>query len=113
MINSMIEMRINYYKNNSEKEKEYDKNRIDTLRQKLFNFLQKNPCVKCGEADPVVLQFDHLRDKEYNISDMIRRGLSWKNIKNEIDKCQILCANCHARKTAEQFNWYSRITQSG
>ena len=107
----MIKARISYYKNNSDKEKEYDKKRTDGLRQKLYDYLLKHPCRKCEEKDPVVLQFDHQKEKEYNISEMVQRGKSWENILKEIDKCIVLCANCHARKTAKQFNWYSRITQ--
>jgi 5-methylcytosine-specific restriction endonuclease McrA len=30
-------------------------------------------------------------------------------LKNEIEKCQILCANCHLRKTANDFNWYKEF----
>jgi hypothetical protein len=27
-------------------------------------------------------------------------------VKNEIEKCDVRCANCHRRKTAKDFNWY-------
>ena len=38
------------------------------------------------------------KDKIYNVSDMIGRGYSITNIKKEIRKCIVLCANCHQEK---------------
>ena len=66
-----------------------------------------NPCITCGEDDPVVLDFDH-RDgntKIGNISDMARFSLGLDTLMKEIKKCDVLCANCHRRRTAKQQNW--------
>lgn len=80
-------------------------------RNFIYNYLLTHPCVKCGEKDPVVLEFDHLRDKKYNISQMTL-SITIELIQKEIDKCQILCANCHRRKTAKDFGWYQNIDPS-
>jgi hypothetical protein len=45
------------------------------------------------------LQFDHLRDKVGNVSEMVARGFSLERLKKEIEKCQVVCANCHAIRT--------------
>jgi hypothetical protein len=44
------------------------------------------------------LQFHHLNseDKAFNISDAVRNAVSLDRIKEEIEKCIVLCANCHA-----------------
>jgi len=76
------------------------------LRKKLIDYLNQNPCIECGETDHIVLEFDHLRDKSFNVSDGVKRGYAWDTIKKEINKCQVLCANCHRRKTAKDFGWY-------
>lgn len=69
-------------------------------RAKAVEYLLAHPCIDCGERDIVVLQFDHLRDKSFDLSEMIAWGASWVRIEAEIAKCVVRCANCHHRKTA-------------
>jgi hypothetical protein len=72
----------------------------------VFQYLQEHPCVDCGESDPLVLQFDHVRGKKTGtIGELIGRTSSWDKIQEEIGKCQVRCANCHARRTAIQQGW--------
>jgi hypothetical protein len=61
-------------------------------------------CVDCGyNKHPQALQFDHVgEDKKMNVSDMIRSDYSWITIKEEIAKCEVRCANCHAVITARR-----------
>jgi hypothetical protein len=65
----------------------------------LVEFFASNPCVDCGETDPVVLEFDHLEDKAFNIAKGLR-DRSWGALLDEIAKCEVVCANCHRRRTA-------------
>ena len=55
-------------------------------------------CADCGERHPATLQFHHVNseDKQFNIADAVRDGISLDRIKKEIEKCIVLCANCHA-----------------
>jgi len=71
----------------------------------LVQYYSSHPCVDCGESDVVVLEFDHLRDKEANISALLR-GYSLEALKREIAKCDVVCANCHRRRTAQRAGWY-------
>ena len=79
--------------------------------QYIIDYLKQNPCVDCGENDFVVLEFDHQYDKKANIADMKSR-CSLKTIKDEIDKCEVVCANCHKRRTAKQFGYYKSIGEN-
>ena len=72
----------------------------------LIDYLCHHPCVDCGESDIVVLEFDHQRDKLASISALSREGYSLARLKQEIAKCEVVCANCHRRRTAKQFGWY-------
>jgi hypothetical protein len=67
-------------------------------------YLLQHPCVDCGEADIVVLQFDHFADKEANVSALIGGAASWSRIEREIKKCEVRCANCHRLKTAKAWS---------
>ena len=75
---------------------------IEEAQRSAIEYLLAHPCVDCGETDIVVLQFDHLRDKLYDVSVMISNGMSWQRIEAEIAKCVVRCANCHHRKTARE-----------
>jgi hypothetical protein len=81
------------------------KERVIKARTYVIEYLKTHPCVDCGATNLVVLTFDHLRDKKYMISTLIRKGYSTDTIQEEIDKCEVRCANCHAIKTALQQNW--------
>jgi hypothetical protein len=74
----------------------------------LIAYFADHPCVDCGETDPVVLQFDHVRGaKEECVSVLLRNGRRWDRVAGEIAKCDVRCSNCHWRRTARQFGWYA------
>ena len=70
----------------------------------LIEFFRTHVCADCGEADPVVLEFDHLRDKRFNIGSAVPYR-NWDSILAEIEKCEVVCANCHRRRTAARNGW--------
>lgn len=84
--------------------------RQDEARQFIWSYLATHPCVDCGETDPSVLEFDHVRGrKAYTVSKMIGDGYAIESIKKEIAKCQVRCRNCHMRKThRQQGSWRDR-----
>lgn len=77
----------------------------ETHRQKnrLF-FLEKlgGKCRHCGIADPRVLQFDHIDPltKVCNLGNLFA-AKDQSKVWEEVQKCQLLCANCHTIKTLE------------
>jgi hypothetical protein len=65
----------------------------------LVQFLSEHPCVDCGEDDVLVLEFDHMSEKEFGIANGVR-SRSWDAVLREMEKCEVVCANCHRRRTA-------------
>lgn len=75
-------------------------------RAQIRSYLRDHSCVDCGESDPDVLDFDHLRDKRANVSTLVHNGVSWQLVQAEIEKCEVRCANCHRRRTAQVIGSY-------
>ena len=71
----------------------------------VFEYKQTHPCEECGEANPVVLQFHHIRDKEHNVAQLLASDSQLGALKEEIAKCIVLCSNCHVKRTARERNW--------
>lgn len=98
-----------HYENNKEKVKKRTRDRerkiSPIIHEFVLTYLRKG-CVDCGEKDIIVLDFDHLENKEKSIGKMIGSCASLDKLKHEIEKCEVRCSNCHRRKTAKDFNWW-------
>jgi hypothetical protein len=99
-----------YYNSHShylEKHKE-SRNRLrDEKARLVYDYLRTHPCIDCGESDPVVLEFDHKAGevKVESVCILVAHNFSWNKIETEIKKCEVRCANCHRRKTANHFGY--------
>lgn len=71
----------------------------------VLDYLLEHPCVDCGEADPVVLHFDHVRGQKVAAVSGLMLS-TWDKIFTEIYKCDVRCANCHSRKTHKERGYY-------
>jgi len=111
--------RQSFYKDHYAKYKPLYLARAKVRREKLrlefhtnmLAYLSNKCCVDCGENDIRVLELDHIdpSSKRFNISQAVRLGFSWNDVLAEIKKCRILCANCHKKRTAQQFDWYKAL----
>lgn len=73
-------------------------------KEYVHSFKQSKGCENCGENDPVCLDFHHVTDdKEIDIGSTFNNGWSIKRIQKEIDKCIVLCSNCHRKHHANDF----------
>jgi len=60
-----------------------------------------------------VLEFDHVRgQKVKNVADLVKDGVRWSLIDEEIGKCDVRCANCHRRRTAAQRSYKAAARQA-
>ena len=69
-------------------------------RNKEFVYQDKilKGCSRCPEKRPNCLDYHHTdrTTKDTEISNLTRCGCSFERLKNEIEKCILLCRNCHA-----------------
>jgi len=86
-----------YYERNKDKVR----NNLRKYRQRNRQFVrdakQGQTCINCGFNDPRALVYHH-RDptqKDKDVWHMMQHGYGLQRIKREIDKCDLLCANCH------------------
>jgi len=106
--------RKNWYEGNAkERHLQQVKERKQIVREMakeyIYQYLSTHPCVECGEKDPVVLEFHHTRDKVMDIAAIGGAGYSLESIQAEINKCIVLCGNCHKRLSAKERGWFRRI----
>ena len=108
------ECKNQYFKDN--KQRSYDMN--NCLAKKLtansmlyvLQYLKDHGCIDCGEKDPRILEFDHVRGTKVKaISKMVQDNNSLSMIDEEIAKCEVRCANCHRLKTVLELGHYSYI----
>ena len=67
--------------------------------------LKSAPCSDCGACFPVCcMDFDHRDDttKAYNVGSMFAHHYSRELIQSEIDKCDLVCSNCHRIRTRDR-----------
>ena len=83
------------------KEKYFEKNKKETQKKiQYITYLRGAPCMDCLKSYPYyVMEFDHRGEakKFKSVTSMVSN--SWKQILAEIDKCDVVCANCHAVRT--------------
>ena len=77
--------------------KTHNANHYHQYRQALDWYKTTQTCADCGETDPIVLQFDHLPEYEKSFDLGVRHSLKAAWV--EIQKCDVVCANCHRRRT--------------
>lgn len=94
-----------YHKNKSaEANKKERSKRVDRNRGYIASILKGAQCTDCGYSNWIALEFDH-RDpgiKCQAVTKMVGDGTSLATIKLEIAKCDIVCSNCHAIRTAKR-----------
>jgi hypothetical protein len=107
------EKRRNYLRSKlgEEKYREYLDDKNDKNYERKFHvrlwferMRAADSCTRCGEEEPLVLQYHHYdrygmidpsNKKADEIGNMVGRGISIDEIKQELKKCICLCSNCH------------------
>ena len=86
-----------------EKHKEQIKQKRLAVKRAIMDYIEdfkvSAGCAVCGENYPFALDFHHLdpSEKEAGLSTIQARGWRIERVQEEIDKCIVLCANCHRK----------------
>jgi hypothetical protein len=78
-----------------------DLSKKSLIRQFIDKYKENNSiCIDCNTSyPPHMLDFDHLRDKTFNLKDASVSRASMDDVVAEINKCEIVCSNCHRHRT--------------
>lgn len=89
-----------HYERNREKYLKKAKDKRADIRE-FIKSKKNKPCMDCSVHYPThIMQFDHISgEKLFNIGEWSAVGKGKKQIENEIEKCDVVCANCHAERT--------------
>jgi hypothetical protein len=103
-----------HYEENKENYKDRARKHERRYKGRNFRFvwlvLLRSCCVDCGETDERVLEFDHVKgEKKDSVVRLAENGYGISTIKAEMKKCEIVCRNCHKRRTMKrQGGWRQR-----
>ena len=78
-------------------DKEYHKQYWHKRRKKIIDYLG-GKCIKCGSKEKLEIDHINANEKVCNVKD----NLTFKTMKEEIDKCQVLCYDCHKEKSISE-----------
>lgn len=94
----------NWHAKNIDRARGYMKERRIERRAWFANITSTLSCIKCGEDHQACMDFHH-RDpstKKGEVGRMLGDFKSKKSILEEIEKCDVLCANCHRKHHWEE-----------
>jgi len=75
------------------------------LNRSLIQDFCSHPCLDCKQSFPTyVMQFDHLPQYEKLFCIAVGHDYGTEKLMKEIDKCEVVCANCHAERTWQRRN---------
>lgn len=86
---------IEYYLKHKDTIRKNSKIYLDKIKKYIEDY-KKCGCVMCGEKDLACLDLHHLTNKDFTISHQIRNK-SINTIIAEVNKCVVLCSNCHRK----------------
>lgn len=100
-----IENLKKHYIENKNKYKDRNLNRKNKINEFIRSQKEWKSCMDCGWIFHYsAMDFDHLRDKNFHISKSSALWFSIEKIKEEIDKCELVCSNCHRVRTFNRQN---------
>ena len=85
----------------------YTHQRLREAKLRAIEYLG-GECSKCGiKGIPAIYDFHHKNPKEKDFNWGKKRTTNWGNLKKELDKCILLCSNCH--RATHDTEWFDKL----
>lgn len=86
-----------HYRLNKDYYFERNKTKRKRNQEWLNEYKSTLTCVKCGQNHIATIDFHHAdsSSKDFDIGSALNKGVSRNTILKEIEKCIVLCSNCH------------------
>lgn len=104
-----------WYKKHHEKIRDklatYRKQNKANVRKWFRECKEKLECARCKENHPACLHFHHRipSEKRFSVATAVASGLAIATIEEEMKKCDVLCANCHAKEHHKDYGVVGRV----
>lgn len=93
----------NHYYSNKEYYYQKSKNTRRAYRERISKLKENTPCSDCGNKfPPICMDYDHIEDNKINSVAVLVTIGSWESIMKEIEKCELVCSNCHRIRTQKR-----------
>ena len=85
---------------------------IDHKIEFLQQYKMEKGCSVCGYNEiPQALEFDHIDRSKKKFGMNKAWKYKWSTIMEELEKCVVLCANCHRKKTVEDKDYLNNVNK--
>ena len=95
-----------WYQENKKLQQQRNKQGHKRRRDFITNYKADRGCSRCDEKHVACLQFHHRNpaEKDFSITDLLKYHRSMEILMKEIEKCEVICANCHLKH-----HWQDRL----
>jgi hypothetical protein len=95
--------RRKYNRKNRHKKALRDTTRRAEVKAYIDKIKTATPCADCRKKfPPVCMDFDHVEAKVRTVSGLVSGAYRLELVKEEIARCELVCANCHRIRTAKR-----------
>jgi len=74
-----------------------DRERAAIVTERIRNYKKERGCLVCKEVEPICLDLHHLDPSQKDFSVSNRPNSNWDVILAEMNKCVVVCSNCHRK----------------
>ncbi|MBE0525355.1 MAG: hypothetical protein IH631_00325 [Candidatus Thorarchaeota archaeon] len=88
-----------HYKKHKVEVKKAQKLRLTRMRDRYNMWKSQQGCCFCFETEACCLDLHHVdpKEKDINVSSLLKTRYSWERLMEEANKCVVICSNCHRK----------------